>query len=158
VEIRVEPYDGEVGMRLTAALSSEIQERYGPEDFPAADPAIFAPPGGAFVVAYQDGEPAGCGAFQRVDQELAEVHRMFVVMAHRRRGVATAVLSFLEEVASRAGYTRLRLETGTLQPEAIELYRTAGWTEIPCFPPYGAYENSVCFEKGLPTLTIHSRD
>ncbi len=148
-QIRVEPYDAPPAKALIGALSAEIQERYGPEQYAAVDPAVFAPPGGVFLVASVGGEAAGCGGFRRIDDGVAEVHRMYVAPAHRRAGVARALLAELEEHARRAAYTQMRLETGTLQPEAIALYRSAGWDRIPCFFPYVVYDNSVCFSKRL---------
>jgi hypothetical protein len=49
------------------------------------------------------------------------------------------------------GYRRLVLETGTAQPEALELYATAGWEGI---EPYGYWKDSptsLCFAKDLPS-------
>lgn len=46
----------------------------------------------------------------------------------------------------------VELETGHEQPEAIELYRAAGYRDI---PRYGEYENdphSVCMEKQLGSV------
>ena len=55
----------------------------------------------------------------------------------------------LESAAREHGYSTLRLETGTRQPEAIGLYRSAGYGEIPCFGAYADDQFSVCFEKRL---------
>ena len=55
----------------------------------------------------------------------------------------------LESAAREHGYLTLRLETGTRQPEAIGLYRSAGYGEIPCFGEYADDQFSVCFEKRL---------
>jgi ribosomal protein S18 acetylase RimI-like enzyme len=55
----------------------------------------------------------------------------------------------LESTAQERGYSTLRLETGTRQPEAIELYKSAGYGEMPCFGEYADDPFSVCFEKHL---------
>ena len=57
------------------------------------------------------------------------------------------MLVALESAARACGYSTLRLETGTRQPEAIGLYRSAGYAEIPCFGEYAGDVFSVCFEK-----------
>jgi len=61
---------------------------------------------------------------------------MFTVSGARGRGVATALLRALEDSARRAGRKRIILETGDRQPEAIALYRKAGYVRIPDFGFY----------------------
>jgi GNAT superfamily N-acetyltransferase len=70
---------------------------------------------------------------------------------YRGKGVATLVLKELEKWSLELNFTRLILETGIKQPEAIGLYTKNEYTKI---PNYGQYENvksSVCFEK-YPTF------
>jgi putative acetyltransferase len=67
------------------------------------------------VVAYQDKEPVGCGAIKRYDDQTAEVKRMFVKPEFRGFGIATKILSALEEWASELGYQYCVLETGQKQ-------------------------------------------
>jgi ribosomal protein S18 acetylase RimI-like enzyme len=55
----------------------------------------------------------------------------------------------LEVHARRRGYVALRLETASGQPEAIGLYRSAGYVVIPPFGEYIGNVVSVCFEKRL---------
>ncbi len=74
---------------------------------------------------------------------------MFVDPDVRRRGVARAILRALESAARDLGYHTLRLETGTRQSEALDLYASAGFGEIPRFGEYADDPFSVCFEKRL---------
>ena len=77
---------------------------------------------------------------------------MYVDPDARRRGVGRAILRALEDRARDFGYTRLQLETGARQPEAITLYESAGYLPI---EPYGYYRDSPlnrCFEKALDPL------
>ncbi|WP_437818266.1 GNAT family N-acetyltransferase [Sorangium sp. So ce1078] len=67
----------------------------------------------------------------------------------RGRGVARAVLAALEEEARRLGVTRLVLETGERQPEALALYSRTGFRRIPPFGEYVDSPLSVCLEKLL---------
>ena len=66
----------------------------------------------------------------------AEIKRMWVDPAHRRRGLAGALLDELERAATRAGCPRTVLETGTEQPEALAFYRARGYVAIPRFGVY----------------------
>ncbi|WP_437338073.1 GNAT family N-acetyltransferase [Sorangium sp. So ce394] len=61
-----------------------------------------------------------------------------------------SILRALEEQALALGRTRLVLETGVRQPEAIALYRRAGFVEIPPFGEYLGSPLSVCMGKDLP--------
>jgi ribosomal protein S18 acetylase RimI-like enzyme len=74
---------------------------------------------------------------------------MFVLPEFRGRGIARHILMALESTAQERGYSTLRLETGTRQPEVIGLYKSAGYGEIPCFGEYAGDLFSVCFEKRL---------
>ena len=112
----------------------------------------FDAPGGHFVMAYVDDVPAAMGGWRRggpAGASDAEIKRMFVRPAFARRGLARAVLAELERTAAAAGVTRLVLETGTAQPEAIALYRSAGYVDVPKFGFYAAYDDSVHLGKPL---------
>jgi GNAT superfamily N-acetyltransferase len=72
---------------------------------------------------------------------------MYVRPEHRRQGHARRLLQRLEDEARRLGYTRVRLDTGPLQPEAAALYASAGYHAIDPYtkmPP-----GSLFFEKAL---------
>ncbi|PUA36358.1 GNAT family N-acetyltransferase [Paenibacillus elgii] len=102
-----------------------------------------------FVLAYWDGAAAGCGAYRPLDAQAAELKRIFVDPYFRNKGIASSILSFLEQEAVRAGFTSLLLETGPMQPESIALYKKFGFIDI---EPFGEYVNclsSICMEKRL---------
>ena len=142
----------DVATSLISALNAELSALY-PE--PGAthfrlDPDEVGPGRGAFLVAYADGAPVGCGAVRRLDDHDAELKRMYVVPSVRGRGIGRALLSALESEARALGAHRLVLETGIRQTEALALYRRASFVDI---PPYGEYAaspgTSVCLAKGL---------
>ncbi|MCC3160436.1 GNAT family N-acetyltransferase [Hymenobacter sp. 15J16-1T3B] len=101
------------------------------------------------VVAYQDDEPVGCGAFKPFEADSVEIKRMFVQPVHRGRGVAQAVLTELEGWARELGYAGCVLETGKKQPEAIRLYQKSGYQFIPNYGQYIGVDNSVCMQKAV---------
>ncbi len=102
-----------------------------------------------FLIARIESEPVGCGAIRRLDDDTAEVKRMYVVPSARRRGIARRLLAELERRAAEFGYRTLRLETGDLQIEAIALYESCAWGRIEAFGEYVGSPISVCFEKHL---------
>jgi putative acetyltransferase len=140
-----------VVQRLIAALNAELEARYpeeGANHF-RLDPEEVADGRGAFLVAYISGQPVGCGAVRRIDPAVAEIKRMYVAPEARGRGVGRQVLMELEAEARRLGATRLVLETGPRQPEALALYSRAGFVEVPNFGEYVGCEFSVCMAKEL---------
>jgi putative acetyltransferase len=151
VYVRRERLDSLVAVALIGALNAELSARY-PEEGAThfrLDPEEVAPGRGAFVVAYLADEPAGCGAVRRIEAGIAELKRMFVAPARRGQGVGRAVLEALEAEARALGTTRLVLETGVRQPEALALYERAGFTRIPSFGEYVDSTLSVCLAKDL---------
>ena len=150
VHLTAEPLDGPVAARLVEDLVADLCRRYDPHGGGAPlDPRAFSPPTGTFLVAWCDGRPAGCGGLRTVRPGVGEVKRMWVDPAVRGRGLARLVLAGLEQAGPELGHTRLLLETGTLQPEALQLYASAGWSRT---PPYGEWRESplsVCFARDL---------
>jgi GNAT superfamily N-acetyltransferase len=138
VELRAVRYDDPVAVALVEAVQQEYVVRYGGPDETPVDPAQFAPPAGLFLVAELDGVPAGCGGWRSHGTD-AELKRMFTVAEMRGKGVARAVLAELERTAAEAGHTRVVLESGARQPEAIALYAASGYEPI---APFGFYRCS----------------
>ncbi|NRQ50714.1 GNAT family N-acetyltransferase [Aeromicrobium sp. YC3-14] len=152
-DLRVVSYAIDDAQRLTAEVQEEYGRRYGGDgDISPIDVHQFDPPGGHFVMAYVDDVPAAMGGWRRggpAGESDAEIKRMFVRPAFARRGLARAVLAKLERTAGAAGITRLVLETGTAQPEAIALYTSSGYGEIAKFGFYADYDDSVHLGKVL---------
>ena len=72
---------------------------------------------------------------------------MWVAESARGRGLGRRLLLALEEEARTLGLSTLRLETNRALEEAIRLYRSAGYIEVPSFntDPYAHH----WFEKRL---------
>jgi GNAT superfamily N-acetyltransferase len=139
-------------VQLFCALNEEIRSRHGKpvEDFVLKlNPDEVAPGHGAVVVAWADEKAVGCGAVRLLDDRTAELKRMYILPEYRRKGMAAAILRFLEDQASALGATRVVLETVVEPPAAVALYRAAGYQEIPKFGPYVESEISFCLAKVL---------
>jgi GNAT superfamily N-acetyltransferase len=133
IVLRDEPIDGPDGRRLMSAYVADISARYPgwtPTSGPSAEPRELIPPHGSFVVAYADGRPAGCGAVKRLDSHSAEIKRLYVTPEARGAGLSRRILARLEQVARENGHAAVRLDTGNMQPEALALFRSAGYHEI----------------------------
>lgn len=101
------------------------------------------------VLAYENEKPLGCGAVKEYAKDTMEIKRMYTTPAARNKGIASRVLSELENWAIELAYTKCILETGRRQVEAIGLYKKNGYTPIPNYGQYVGVENSLCFEKDL---------
>ncbi|SFT98330.1 Acetyltransferase (GNAT) family protein [Algoriphagus locisalis] len=101
------------------------------------------------VVCSENGVPLACGAIKEFDQDSMEVKRMFTKLDSRGKGLASRVLSELEQWAAELGYKDCVLETGKRQLEAVALYKKKGYSIIPNYAQYIGIENSVCFRKVL---------
>ena len=143
--IRAVAWDHPDGVLLRTAQQDEIAERYGiPDSEPGPKPSATV-----FLVAYLGGDPVACGGLRAIDAEHGEVKRMYVVPERRGTGVSTAVLRALEAEARARAWTRLVLETGPAQPDAVRFYEREGFTPIPLFGHYIGSDLSLCYAKPL---------
>jgi GNAT superfamily N-acetyltransferase len=148
--VRIEQvgYDHPDAAKLIAEVQQEYVRRYGNVDGTPVDPAEFGPPKGLFLVGYDADQPVACGGWRAHGSD-AELKRMYVSQAARGRGFARTILAELESRALERGYDRLILETGSKQPEAIALYRSAGYTDIPAFGHYACAPLAIFLGKAL---------
>jgi GNAT superfamily N-acetyltransferase len=152
VDIRRSSLASPDAARLIAALNAELKAT-----FPESGATHFSLTGsqvegadGAFVVAYLDDVPVGCGAVRRLDDATAELKRMYVQPAVRGRGIGRALVEALEREARQLGMSKIALETGTRLAPAIRLYGAMGYSPIPLFGEYlSSPDTSLCFGKSL---------
>lgn len=158
INLRAVPYDHPDAVKLDAQVQVEYQTRYeGEGDATFLDPAMFVPPSGLYLLAYDASDaPVASGGWRRQDQSDegyadgdAEVKRMYVIPEARGLGLARRILAELEADARTAGRTRMVLETGDQQPEAIALYLSSGYTLSEKFGYYRHHDSSRCMTKPL---------
>jgi GNAT superfamily N-acetyltransferase len=124
--------DHPVAAPLLADLAVEYATRYAGL---SADVCLTEVPscdfeevnGGALVLLTDRGETVAGGAIRRIDNETAEIKRVWTSNPHRRRGLGRRVLVELERIAADHGYRSLSLTTGPRQPEAAGLYLATGY-------------------------------
>jgi GNAT superfamily N-acetyltransferase len=136
LEVRTVPSDRPPATELVEAMIAEVAQWYGRIDVPGAPtatPEQMTPPGGAFVVVYEDGAALAGGGIKRLDDGACEIKRMYVVPAARGRGLGKVLLEALEDEARRLGYAIARLDTGPEQPAAQRMYERAGYRPIENF-------------------------
>jgi GNAT superfamily N-acetyltransferase len=149
-ELRAVGYADPVAQHLVERVQQEYVVRYGGRDAAVVDPAEFSPPLGLFLVAEVDGVAAGCGGWRVHGDGVAELKRMYVEPAFRRRGIAALVLAELERSAAAAGHRHLLLNSGDRQPEALALYARAGYAPVAGYGVYADSPGAVFLAKDLP--------
>lgn len=146
--------------RDVAALDEEVQAYYvsiyGSPDGSPMDHDEFTRPAGRFYLGYDGELPVSMGGWRLhapiegfPAQRPAEIKRMYVRSTARGRGLARQMLAHLERSAAEAGADALILETGSIQPDAVGLYRSSGFTDIPAFGFYAGEELAVHLGKLL---------
>ncbi|HTV97530.1 MAG TPA: GNAT family N-acetyltransferase [Steroidobacteraceae bacterium] len=149
IDIRIENPDQPEIRALLEASDAYMAALYPAQSNHLLDVASLQQPRVAFLVARVDGRALGCGAVLDSGEGWAEVKRMFVSPAARGMKLGRRLLEELETLAAARGARWLRLETGGAQPEALGLYRSAGFVEI---GPFGAYRPdplSIFMEKSI---------
>lgn len=137
VQIRQVDPDGDDARLCVSAYFAELNERspvpFNPATGISAEPRELRPPAGALLVAYRREEPVGCGAVKHHAGAPSEIKRMWVSPTARGFGLGRRMLHELEQIAVASGATIARLETNENLVEAINLYRSAGYLEVPAF-------------------------
>lgn len=151
-------FDHPDAVKLNDQVQLEYAARYDDEgDVTPLDATMFEPPNGLYLLAYDaQGRPVATGGWRSQERNEegysdgdAEIKRMFVIPEGRGNGLARRILAALEADARAAGRSRMVLETGDKQPEAIALYTSSGYTPCEKFGHYRTYESSLCFAKPL---------
>jgi DNA-binding MarR family transcriptional regulator/GNAT superfamily N-acetyltransferase len=129
-------------------LAIRFEAGYDPDQTLTMDDADLTPPAGLLLVASLHGEPVGCGAVLLAGAAPAKIRRMWVSPTVRGLGLGRRILAGLEAQAAAAGAGAVRLETNRALTEAISLYRSAGYREVPAFSD--EHYAHHWFEKTLP--------
>jgi ribosomal protein S18 acetylase RimI-like enzyme len=119
--------------RYFAELERRSNSRLDPVTLIAARPHELRSPAGLLLLAYLHSDPVGCGAVKHHAGAPSEIKRMWVAETARGLGIGRRLLVELEASAARSGATKTRLETNGTLSEAIGLYRSAGYVEVPAF-------------------------
>ena len=116
-----------------AELNRRSTRGFDPSVGATALPHELRPPVGQFFVAYLHDEPVGCGGVKHHADAPAEIKRMWIAPQARGLGLGRRLLETLEACAKDGGAQVAHIETGGVLTEALSLYRSAGWLEVPQF-------------------------
>ena len=116
-----------------AELNRRSPRRFDPAVGATALPHEVRPPAGQFFLCRLHGEAIGCGAVKHHTDAPAEIKRMWIAPSARGLGLGRRLLATLEECARSGGAARARIETNSALAEALALYRSTGWVDVPAF-------------------------
>jgi DNA-binding MarR family transcriptional regulator/GNAT superfamily N-acetyltransferase len=116
-----------------AELDSRFEDGFEQGLSTSVDYTEFAEPTGLLLTARLGDDPIGCGALKFHDGEPPDIKRMWIAPSARGLGVGRRLLSALEQQAAQRGAAVVRLETNRRLDEAIALYRSSGYVEVPAF-------------------------
>jgi len=145
VQIRRDDLRGPEIRALLAEHLANMALLSPPESIHALDLDALRRPEITFWTVWSDGELLGCGALKQLEAGHGEIKSMRTSSAHRRRGVARAMLAHILDEARRRNYVRLSLETGAVKgfEAAQQLYAGFGFAYCEPFADYVADPNSV---------------
>jgi putative acetyltransferase len=151
MEIRVDdPRGAEIASLLREHLRS-VAVHSPPESIHALDIDALCSPQITFWAAWEERELLGCGALLELDRRHGEIKSMRTAAAHLRKGVASKILEHIIEEAKRLSYTRLSLETGSMEAfaPARALYTSFGFVFCEPFADYVPDPYSVFMTRAL---------
>ena len=142
------------GPEIAALLQEHLRDMHRvspPESVHALDLESLRKPDITFWTMWDAGILVGCGALKELDPQHAEIKSMRTASSHRRQGVAKQLLQHLLAEAKQRGYTRVSLETGSMEffLPARALYASFGFAQCAPFASYRADSNSVFMTKEL---------
>lgn len=135
-------------IKLCFELDDDLNNRYGKEQS-KYDKHNVIEENETVIVGYLHEIPVASGCFKEIDHNSIEIKRMFVTPSQRRKGFSKNILFALENWAKELGYSIVLLETGKGQPEAISLYKKAGYKVTGNYVPYIGIKNSICMKKKI---------
>jgi ribosomal protein S18 acetylase RimI-like enzyme len=152
---RIGPAQGETDLAEVRALFQEYADSLGVDlGFQGFDaelaglPGDYAPPRGRLLVAREGGAVVGCAALRPLGPDVCEAKRLYVRPVARGTGLGKRLARALLSEARAIGYARIRLDTLPGMTQAIALYRSLGFREIPPYR-FNPIEGTRFLEKDL---------
>jgi ribosomal protein S18 acetylase RimI-like enzyme len=94
-------------------------------------PSQYSEPTGCIILSCEDVKPFGCVAVRKFENDICEMKRLYIPKQYRGKGIGRELAVRIISKAKEFGYKKMRLDTLETMQEAISLYKTMGFTEIP---------------------------
>ena len=148
MEVRIVPTDSVDYAVLAQKLDDYYFEIVGPVQARYAE--VNKPHNmNAICVVYENEQPIACGAWKKIDDETAEIKRIYVLPEHRRKGAASMIVKAMEADAAKTGRHCFILETARTTADSASLYLSLGYHEIDYYGSPAGAENCRCFKKEI---------
>jgi putative acetyltransferase len=159
MEIRVDDLKGDAIAEFLREHLEDMAQHSPPESMHALDLERLRRPEITFWSAWVGDELVGTGALKELDPHHGEIKSMRTSQSHRREGVATELLRTILHEATRRGYARVSLETGSMEAfsPARALYANFGFRVCPPFGDYVEDPYSVYMTKELGPAQVSAR-
>ncbi len=103
---------------------------------------------GLFLVVMDDKKLVGTGAIKKLEENIAELKRLWLIEEYHGQRIGYQVVSQLLDFARAHGYEKVRLQTSQKQERAVRFYKQFGFYEI---PSYRESMDDISMEMGLGT-------
>lgn len=117
---------------------ASVKEHSPPESIHALDTEGLGAHDVTFWSVWDGSRLVGCGALKELDSRHGEIKSMHTASNHLRKGVASALMEHILNIARQRGYRRLSLETGAMEAyvPARSLYARFGFEVCGPFSDY----------------------
>ena len=145
IQTDIHSHDAKILLRELSDTLHSITGNSGNDSFASSD---MDDARAVFVIARdKDGMAIGCGCVRPIDEQTAELKRMYAKIPNI--GVGAVILRKLEMCALQFGYRRIILETRRINEAAVRFYQNNGYTVIENYGKYKGREEAICFQKQL---------
>lgn len=147
VEIRAVDVRCDDAQRLLDELSAKLITITGhsaASGFAAED---VLQPRSTFFVAYVHGQAVGCAGLRPMNENTAEIKRVFAYP--NKIGIGSQLMAAIEQQAAVFGYDEVWLETRRTNPRAVNFYLKLGYTVGDQYGKYVGRVNALCFYKRI---------
>ena len=108
----------------------------------------YRQPKGGLILAFKDEQPVGCAGVRKLEDDTAELKRMYVKVECRGYNIGVGLLERSLKLARELGYKKMRLDTLKNMTKAQSLYQSFGFYEIPSYR-FNPLEGTIYMEKDL---------
>lgn len=97
-------------------------------------PEGYEPPEGSYLLAYVNGEAAGIVALKRLEENICEMKRLFVIPKYQGIGLGRLLTEQIIDQGKKLGYSRMRLDSSrSVMAKAVSMYKAMGFYEIQAY-------------------------